>query len=547
MRIDLLIDNARIWTGDPARPRASRIGVWDGRIVGLDEELDGLVADRHLDAGGATLTPGFNDVHAHSAFFGQTLLEIDLSGVASGAELLRRLEDGAREVPADGWVVASNFNPLGIKDEIPGRDALDTVVEGRPLWLKHASGHAATLNGVGLREVGIPDHPQESDQVEGGRIVTDRTGRATGLVEENAQSIVQAHHLPDARADIVTALELATRQYLREGLTSVTDAGIGGGWIGRGPQEFAAYQDAHAAGRLHTRMQPMIVLDVLHEVAGHAEDPAAATLDAGIRTGLGDEWLQIGPTKVFTDGSLLGTTAAMTEDYDQCPGNHGYLLGDPAEVSDKVVRAAGAGWSLALHAIGDHAVDFAIDTITAAQERYGRPAIPHRIEHGGVVRDEQIARIAAAGIALNPQPFFIATFGDGMARNLGPDRTALSYPARRLLDAGALLAGSSDRPVAPGAPLGVMQAFVERLTETGRPYGPDDRITAEQALSAYTLGSARATGWAEKKGTLTRGKLADITVLGDDPTTIATDRIARIEVVATIVGGEVRHGELEEK
>lgn len=542
MRIDVIIERARIWTGDPDRPRATRIGVWNGVIVGLDEQLDGVSAERVLDADGAFLAPGFNDVHAHSVWFGQTLLELDLSGVRSGDELLRRVRDRAAQQAEGAWVIGSNFNPLGITGALPDRDALDAATGGRPLWLKHSSGHAYTLNGASLGAVGIADHPTQ--QIEGGRIATDAAGRATGLIEENAQELVQRVHLPDSRTDLVRALRVATEQYAREGLTSVTDAGIAGGWIGHSPQELGAYQTARELGALRTRMQPMITVDALHEVPGHASDPAAVTLDTGMRTGLGDEWLQVGPVKVFTDGSLLGSTAAMTEDYAQCHGNHGYLLGDPDEVRARVLAAAGAGWSLALHAIGDRAVDFAIATIAEAQQRFGRPRIPNRIEHGGVVRDEQVAELAAHGIVLVPQPFFIPTFGDGMAAKLGPARVEQSYPAGRLLAAGAVLPGSSDRPVAPGAPLGVMQAFVERVTESGATYGSAERISAEQALAAYTRGSAQATGWAHRKGVLASGMLADFVVLGDDLTAVSTDRIAQLEVVATFVGGEASHGAL---
>lgn len=544
MRIDLIIERARIWTGDPSRPRASRIGVWGGRVFGLDEQLDGLSAEVRLDAKGAFLAPGFNDVHSHSVWFGQTLLELDLTGTKTAQDLQSRIREYSVSLPEDSWVIAANFNPLGIHGQMATRDELDMATGGRPLWLKHSSGHAYTLNGIGLACVGINDYP--TGHIEGGQIICDGAGRASGLIEENAMSIVQRFHLPDSRAAIKQALQVATAQYLREGLTSVTDAGIAGGWIGHSPQEFGAYQFAREQGALGTRMQTMITLDALHEVPGHADDPQAVGLDAGIRTGVGDEWLQIGPVKVFTDGSLLGSTAAMTEDYDQCPGNHGYLLGDPAELREKVLRAASAGWSLALHAIGDHAVDFAIDTIAEAQRRYERPEIPNRIEHGGVVRENQMSLLAEHGIALAPQPFFIPTFGDGMAARLGKERTERSYPAASLLRHGAILPGSSDRPVAPGAPLGVIQSFVERLTESGASYGSGERITAEQALVAYTRGSAQATGWGDRKGVLSSGMLADMVVLSDDLTEISSERISSLEVLATLVGGEVRYGELPE-
>jgi predicted amidohydrolase YtcJ len=206
------------------------------------------------------------------------------------------------------------------------------------------------------------------------------------------------------------------------------------------------------------------------------------------------------------------------------------------------LEAYRAGWSIAMHAIGDHAIDHAIDIITEAQETYGRRATPNRIEHGGVIRPEQLDRIAAAGIVLVPQPHFITEFGDGMARLLGPERTATSYPANSLLQRGATLPGSSDRPVSNGRPLDVIQSFVQRLTPSGEVYGPAERITAAEALAAYTVGSAAATGADDTKGRLAPGMLADLVFLDQDPTAVEPSRISATQVLATMVGGDIRFG-----
>jgi predicted amidohydrolase YtcJ len=232
----------------------------------------------------------------------------------------------------------------------------------------------------------------------------------------------------------------------------------------------------------------------------------------------------------------------MTEDYVGCTHNHGYLQMDAAKLRAAALEAYRAGWAIAMHAIGDHAIDHAIDIITEAQREYGLNALPNRIEHGGVVRPEQLDRIADAGIVLVPQPHFITEFGDGMARLLGPKRTAWSYPAKSLLDRGVVLPGSSDRPVSNGRPLTVMQSFVERLTPSGEVYGPDERITAAQALAAYTTGSAAATGTAGTKGRLAPGFLADLVFLDQDPTEVESSRIAATQVLATMVGGRIRFG-----
>jgi len=548
MQLDTLIHNAQIYTGSPARPWASRIGIWQGLILGVDEQLDPLLAGPNavepaqvFDAGGAFITAGFNDAHTHSVWFGQTLIEIDLAEATVPEDVYAAVEQGLEAVADDEWVVCSNFNPLQMSAPVD-RDRLDDVAQGRPVLIKHRSGHAYTVNGVGLQRAGIEDYPQS--QPEGGEIVTDADGRATGLLDENAMRAVQDLLQPEALEPTVNALAAASKHYLTEGLTSVTDAGIAGGWIGHTPREFAAYQQAADQGVLKHRAQTMITLDALHELAGHAKDPTARGLDAGIRSGVGNARLQIGPVKVFTDGSLLGATAAMTEGYAHCQHNTGYMQGDPEAMRQAVIDAAGAGWALALHAIGDAAIDFAIETITEARKIHGPGPLPDRIEHGGVVRDDQISLLAAQNIVLVPQPYFISVFGEGMLHNLGAERAELSYPARRLLDAGMILPGSSDRPVAHGAPLSVIQAFAQRLTEAGNPYGANERISVAEAIHAYTVGSAQATGWGHKKGVLLPGYLADLVVLGANPLEVDVAEIAQIPVVATMVDGTFEFGQL---
>ncbi|MCT1810992.1 amidohydrolase [Micrococcus luteus] len=541
MQLDLILEHARIHTMTADRPSAGRVGVWQGRVVGVDEELEGCTARERVDLGGRTVLPGFNDAHAHSVWFGQTLLEVDLSGATTLDDVLEAVRcDAERRAPGE-WVKCSGYSPLSLTTRTPRREDLDAAAGGRPVLLRHNSGHAFTVNTAVLEQAGIGVAP--GHQPEGGRIVTDESGKATGLLEETAMALVQELILPESRAEIAQCLAAATEAYAAEGLTSVTDAGTAGGWIGHSPQELAAYQDARDAGRLRTRLQAMVTSDVLHDVGGHADDPAALTLDAGLRSGLGDEWFELGPVKFFTDGSLLGATAAMTDPYCSHGAETGYLQMDAPTMAARIRGAARAGWALALHAIGDAALDFALETIEQARAEAGPGPMPDRIEHGGVVRPDQVARMAALGVALVPQPHFLASFGDGMAGLLGPERTALSYPARRLLDAGMMLPGSSDRPVAPGAPLAVVQSFVRRLTQSGEVYGPDERIGVEEALRAYTVGSAAATGWAGRKGQVAAGQLADLVVLEEDPLRVEPDDLADIPISSTWVGGAITYGE----
>jgi predicted amidohydrolase YtcJ len=519
---------------DPERPSAHTVGVFHGRFAGLDDEVAGLDAELVVDAGGAVVLPGFNDVHAHSVWFGLGLAEVDLGSISSLDEVYARIAAASVDATDDDWIIASGFNHLAHGGRFPDRDALDAAARHRPVWIKHNSGHASILNGVALSRIGAA---HAAPAIEGGRVVVDDAGRPTGVLEENAMRLVQDLILPYPSESIEDALERATRHYASEGITSVTDAGIAGGWIGHSPVEFGAYQRARDAGRLRARMQTMITIDALH-----ASDTFG--LGAGIRSGVGDEWLQVGHTKVFTDGSLLASTAFMSEDYPGCT-HHGYLQGDPELMRARALQAAEEGWSLALHAIGDSAVDFALDVLEEVAAR-GRPApMPHRIEHAAIVRPDQLARLRSSGVVAVPQPYFITAFGEGMRARLGPTRTSWAYRARSLLDGGMVLPGSSDRPVAPGAPLAVIQSFVQRLTESGQPFGPDERITVEEALRAYTVGSAAATGWSADKGRIRRGMLADAVILADDPLTTDHDAIGGIGVLATILGGRFSHSTAE--
>lgn len=543
MLVDLIVHNARIGAGDAAAATFDRFAVLGGRIVAVGNDVDQLQACERFDAGGRTVLPGFNDVHAHTVWYGTTLLDADLSAVRHPSEAVDIIAECAERTAPGEWIIAAGYNPVLLHGAMPDRDALDRASGGRPVWIKHASGHSCQLNGIALELTGV--NAALGTEIEGGVIVVDEQGRPTGVLEERAMSFVQDVVLPYPLERIERALDLATAQYAREGLTSVTDAGVAGGWIGNAPGELGAYQNALDAGLLRTRIQVMPVIDVLPIITGQHGEPIRRGFGAGMRTGWGNDRLQLGPVKVFTDGSILGRTANVTEHFVGCPENHGYLQEDPEVMRERVLAAAAGGWSVALHAVGDAALDLALDIIEEAQRRYGRPRVPNRVEHGVVVRPDQIDRLAALGVACIIQPNFIGNFGEGMRRALGDKRIEIAQPARTQLDKGMALALSTDRPVAPGAPLAAIQGFVERLSEEGRAYSPEQRLTVEEALHAATIGSAQVTGQAAAKGQLAPGFLADFVVLDADPTQVPPSDIHAIPVVATAVGGEFTHRSAE--
>jgi predicted amidohydrolase YtcJ len=541
---DLLLVNANVLTMDPGRPRATAVAVAGGRILavgGTEGGLAGRLGAREVvDLGGATVLPGFHDAHNHMAWFGLTLTEADLRPDVTPAldDLYAAVTRQASAVAPDDWVVGAGYDQNKLGGVHPDRDGLDRAAPGRRVWLRHTSGHMCVVSSAVLADLGLADRARD---VPGGKVVTDAAGRPTGLLQETAQELVADLVRPYPVGTLADAIDRAGRQYLSEGITSVTEAGIGGGWIGHTPVELAAYQAARDRGQLRVRVELMVVSDTLHALAAHPDDGLQLGLDLGIRTGLGDDWLRIGAMKIFTDGSLIGRTAAMTEDFAGTPGDRGYLQADPDQLAATIVAAHRSGWQVAAHAIGDRAIDLALDAYAAAQRRYPRPDTRHRIEHFAVVRPDQVARAAELGVVPVPQGHFASELGDGFLAAVGPDRAPWLYRQRSLLDAGLILTGSSDRPVAAGAPLLGVHDMVNRRTGSGAPFNAGEAVTAEEALRAYTRGSAWASHAERTRGTIAPGYLADLVVLAEDPTTVSPDRIAGITVLATLVDGVARY------
>jgi predicted amidohydrolase YtcJ len=540
---DLLLVNANVLTMDPARPRASAVAVADGRIVGVGDDREDLSdwagAWNVVDLGGATVIPGFNDAHNHMIGFGLSLTEVDLR-TDSLDELYARVAARAAATPPGEWITGAGYDQTKTGGH-PHRDALDAIAPRHRVWLKHTSGHMCVVNSLVLRDLGIDT---AAPHVDGGRVAADADGRPTGLLEERAQELVAALTHPYPLATLTDAVAAAAERYLREGLTSVTEAGVGGGWVGHSPVELAAYVAAREQGRLYVRTELMVISDAFHALAAHSSDDLEIGIDLGLRTGFGDDWLRLGPMKIFTDGSLVGRTAAMTADYDGDPGNNGYFQGDAGQLTATIIGAHRAGWRVAAHAIGDRAIDLALDAFDEAARRYPRADVRHRIEHFAAARPDQVSRAAALGVIAVGQGRFATELGDGMLASVGPDRHGWLYRQRSLLDAGMVLPGSSDRPVAQGAPLLGIHDMVNRRTAAGAEFNAAEAVTAEAALRAYTRGSAYASKQEHEKGSIEPGKLADLTVLSEDPTAVSPDRIAGLQVIATIVDGQLRYGTL---
>jgi len=537
--LDLLIRSARILTVDPDRPRASSLGIWNGRIVGLDEQVDGMTSHEVVDVDGAVLVPGFHDAHCHTTSFGLGMAHLELGGTVGVEATLDAVARYAAGLGPGEWVIGFGYGSGVSPEQYPDRHALDRAGAGRPVWLTHVSGHSCLVSSAALAEVGITGALEER-----GRVVVDDRGEPTGLIEEAAMDLVKHHLGPASMAQLVEAVDRATAHYVTEGITGFTDAGIGCPGIDHSPVELAAYQLARTTGRLHARAQLMVHNELFHPLGAPDADGIATGLDLGVHTGFGDPWLNLGAMKVWVDGSGLGHTAAVTG-----PGGEveGAFDNDPALLRQSIIDAHRAGWQVASHAIGDAATDLVLDALEDAMigeptQVRSRTSPRHRIEHGVMIRPDQVDRLARLQMTVVVQPQFVTDFGDPLFEMVGGDRGGENFfRMRSLVDAGVAVVGSSDRPVAAGSPLQGMQAMVERTTAGGNVFGPGERLTAAEALECSTVGGARAARCEHQWGSLTARRLADLVVLADDPTAVEPGLIGDIDVVATVIDGRPAH------
>ncbi|MFG3497652.1 amidohydrolase [Streptomyces sp. NPDC047928] len=512
------LTNAHILTMDPDHPVAHDLGIWRGRIVGLDEAVTSLPAREVVDLQGATVLPGFIDSHVHLAWAGLKASTPSIAPCERIEDVLAVVADAVARTRGDGsWVDIAGYDQRALGRHLTAAE-LDTVSHGRKVFLMHDSGHACVVNSAVLDQ--LPDGvPHEN-----------------GFLAESAMTAARRLRLPYAQHELADAIEYAARVCLAEGVTAVAEAGIGGGLLGHSPVELGAYQLLRDQGRLPLRVQLMAAGDTLRPRAAHADDGIPRALDLGLRTGFGDDWLSVGALKVYTDGGMMARTAALTSPYEGLD-HTGRLQDDPERLTDLIVDGHLAGWQLAVHAIGDRAADLALDALERAQRLRPRPDARHRVEHAGLIRPDQLPRFARLGVSAVVQPSFLRYFGDDYATIMGEERAPWMYRGRGFLDHGVTLVGSSDRPVTEGSPLRAVQFMVERASASGRLIGPEERVTVDEALRAYTVAGAYACRWDESAGSLTAGKRADLVVLGDDPRRVDPSRIGGIQVVTAFVDG----------
>jgi len=539
---DLVLLHGKIWTGEPAEAKnsaakfAEAVAIANGRIlaVGNNAEIQAYAGPnaRVVDLKGRLAVPGLIDSHAHFIDGGFQLLSVDLKDARSEEEFTRRIGEKAGTLAPGRWLKGGDWDEQAwASAKLPIHQMIDAVSGNHPAFLSRYDGHAILANSLAIKLAGVT---RATPDPVGGVIIRDATGEPTGIFKDAAQDLIAKVIPPPTEAEMTEALRAALAEAARVGLTSVDSITVDAdSWNGSFTGEIQLLRRAELEGWLTCRVYE--VIPIMHW---------EKLRDAGIAHNMGDDFIKLGGVKAFADGSLGSATAWMYEPFADDPANRGIplpLMSPPAKMESLASGTDQAQIQICIHAIGDRAIAEILDMY----ERLGgnNPAAHRfRIEHAQHMRPQDFARFAKLGVIASMQPYHAIDDGRWAEKRLGPERARWSYAWRSMLDAGAPLAFGSDWPVAPLSPIPGIYAAVTRATVDGKkPDGwfPGQRLTVEEALRAYTLGSAYAAFQENDKGSIAPGKLGDVVVLSDDLFTIPPAKIKDAHAVMTIVGGKI--------
>jgi hypothetical protein len=513
------------------------VAIANGRIlaVGSDEEIRAYkgLNTQVIDLRGRLVVPGLADSHVHFIGGGFQLLEVDLKDAHSEEEFVRRISDKARTLPPGKWIQGGDWDEEAWPSrKLPERGLIDPVTPRTPVFISRYDGHAGLANSFALKLAGIT---KDTRDPVGGVIVRDaKSGKPTGILKDEAQELVAKVIPRPTESEMEEALRAALKEAARVGLTSLHDITVDTeSWNGSFTGEIRMLRRAEREGWLTCRIYAITPI-------AHWEKLA----EAGISHDMGSDFLKLGAVKAFADGSLGSRTGWMFEPYDDDRGNRGLpmpLMNPPSRMEALARQADEAGIQICTHAIGDRAVS-AILNIYEALGGDHPAAHRFRVEHAQHLRAEDFARFGKLGIVASMQPYHAVDDGRWAEKRIGHERARTSYAWRSMLDASVVLAFGSDWPVAPLDPLSGIAAAVTRATLDGRNPGgwfPEQRLTVEEALRAYTRGSAYAAFEEKDKGTIAPGKFADLVVLSEDLFRIPPQRIKDAHAEITMVGGRV--------
>jgi predicted amidohydrolase YtcJ len=517
----VILHGGNIITMDPANPRAQAVAVAGERVyaVGADRDVLNLATGRtrKIDLGGKTVVPGFIDAHTHVCSSGvRHLKQIDCD-LRSIADIQKAVRDRAAKTPPNQWVIGFKYDDTKTSDGRKlTRADLDAAAPAHPVFIGHRGGHTAYVNSLALKIAGVSEKTADPP---GGHYDRDTaSGRLTGGLRERATGPFRKFlSTSNTRDDYRQGIELITRMMARAGVTSAHDAG-------GGASDLRGYHDAYEAGKLSVRVYCLVRYAELDRM-----------LAAGIRTGMGSEWVRVGAVKLMCDGSISERTARLSEPYVGRPDDHGIVVTGEPELYAQARKAHLAGWQVGTHANGDVAIDMTLRVYERLQRERPRKDPRFRLEHCTVINDALVKRIAALGAIPNPFSTYVYYHGEKM-REYGEDRLNRMFAVRSFLDAGVRVTQTSDYPPGPFEPMMALQSSVTRTDSSGKLWGPRQRVTVEEALRIGTVHGSYASFEENLKGSLEPGKLADL-VLGRDPLRTNPSELIRIPVERTMAGG----------
>lgn len=526
---DLALINGKIWTGDPGRPWAEAMAVRGDKIfaVGTTVEIRKLApaGTKVVDLGGSLALPGFIDSHTHFLAGGFALKSLDLRETKNREEFAARVAAKARELGKGRWVVNGDWDhEMFSPPELPRKEWVDAVTGDNPVCVSRIDLHTVLANSLALKIAGIT---KDTRSPAGGEIVKDpKTGEPTGLLKDAAADLVYAKIPKPSSAEKLEAAEASLRHAAENGVTSVHEMADAA--------SFEVFEELAGRRRLTARVNIYIPIT-------EVETPARLKAQSPF----GDPYLKLAGLKGFMDGSLGSATAYFFEPYADDLRTSGLLHGHmfPDGVMEKRIMAADrAGLQLAIHAIGDRANSLLLDMYEKAVAVNGPRDRRWRVEHAQHMRPADLARFGRLGLVASVQPYHLIDDGRWAEKKIGPERARTTYAFESLRRAGATLAFGSDWTVAPLSPvLGIYAAVTRRTLDGKKPGGwvPEEKVSVEQAVRAYTVNGAYAEFAESVKGTVQAGKLADMVVLDRDIFTIPPEEIAGVKVVLTVFDGKI--------
>ena len=522
----LVVHGGPIYTVDAAQPRAEAFAVEDGRFVAVGDEAEVLAGRAdwpRLDLDGRAVTPGLIDAHAHLMGLGQALLQADLVGTASKAEVVERLRAFAETLPDNAWITGRGWdqNDWGGDGAFPTRADLDAAFPDRPVWLGRVDGHAGWANTAALRAAGIDPDADAPADMEGGAVIRDDQGRPTGVFVDAAEGLIQRAVPEPDLAFAQQALRRALQETARYGLTGVHEAGTPLAVL-------PLYRQFAAQGQFPIRLYAMITPDEIGPFCDTHPD------------GVAEDRLRVGSVKLYADGALGSRGAALLSEYADDAGNTGLLFRQPDALRATVQAAMSCGLQVNTHAIGDRANRVVLDAYEQAMERTGGGPGRHRVEHVQILHLDDVERFAELGVIASVQPTHATSDMPWAGDRLGDDRLEGAYAWRRLIDGGARVALGSDFPVERVDPLLGFYAAVTRQDAAGMPAGGwygNQVLTRAEALRGFTFDAAYAGFMEDEIGSITPGKRADWVVFSQDLMSVPSEEILATEVVSTWIDG----------